>query len=67
MKLSAGQKSGLAEFCTNFAVAWLTAGVIAPYISRQNFSEIFQIMIMSITLAGSLLSLMLYLTKEVKK
>lgn len=35
-KLSVGQRRALSEFFTNAAVAWLSAGVIAPFfISRR--------------------------------
>lgn len=67
MKLSAGQKSGLAEFCTNFAVAWLTAGIVAQYVSGQNFVDFWKIALLSGLYAGFLLMIMLLLMRGVKK
>lgn len=67
MKLSPGQKAGLAEFCTNFSVAWLTAGIVGPYISGQNFTNSWQIIVISSSWAGFFLTAMLSLTRGLKQ
>lgn len=38
-RLSIGQKKALAEFFTNAAVAWLSGGVIAPFLSGRKLEE----------------------------
>jgi len=62
-KLSLDQRRVLAEFCANFAVAWLAAGVIAPYVAGISFLEVIKPVAMSVFWAGFLVTLMLFLVK----
>ena len=62
--LSQKQKEKLAEFCGNLAVAWLAAGVIGPYISKEELAFATQSTFFSIFLAGVLITFMLSLVKE---
>jgi len=38
-KLSVGQKKSLAEFFTNTAVAWFSAGIIAPFFTSRKLGD----------------------------
>lgn len=38
-KLTATQRKSLAEFFTNSAVAWLTAGIVAPFFLKQDLTN----------------------------
>lgn len=66
-KLSWDQRRALAEFCANFAVAWLAAGVIGPLVAGWNLSAMLRPATMSTLWAGVLLIIMLYLTRRSKK
>jgi len=63
VKLSLNQRKVLAEFCANFAVAWLAGGIIGPYVSEFNPKNIIQIVLTSVVSAGILMMLMLSLVK----
>jgi len=63
-KLSLDQRRSLAEFCGNFAVAWLTAGVIPSFILGKITLEVLKPMVTSIFTAGGLLTVMLSLLKS---
>lgn len=65
--LSLKQKEKLADFCANFAVAWLAAGIITPYLAGKEFSQIIKSIGMSLFWAGFSLVFMLSLVKEEKK
>ena len=64
--LSFDQRKVLAEFCANFAVAWLAAGVITPYVAEKGLSEVIKPVGMSVFWAGFSLVFMLFLVKEKK-
>lgn len=38
MKLNISQRKSLGEYCGNLSIAWLAAGVIGPYATRQNIA-----------------------------
>jgi len=63
VKLSLNQRKVLAEFCANFAVAWLAGGIIGPYVSGFNPNNIIQIVLTSVLSAGILMMLMLSLVR----
>jgi hypothetical protein len=63
VRLSLNQRKVLAEFCANFAVAWLAGGIIGPYVSGLNPNNIIQIVLTSVLSAGILMMLMLSLVK----
>jgi hypothetical protein len=65
-RLSKDQKYLLAEFCNNFAVAWLAAGVIVPSLTAKTLSEFSVPALQSAYWATILLFFMLYLTREKK-
>jgi hypothetical protein len=67
MGLTKDQRKSLADFCNNFAVAWLAGGLIGPFVTKARFEAAFQQSVASIALAGVLLAIMLYLTKGEKK
>jgi hypothetical protein len=62
--LSQKQKEKLAEFCANFAVAWLAAGLIGPYFAKESLEIVLRSASTAILMAGFLLMLMLSLIKE---
>jgi len=62
-QLSLNQRKALAEFCANFAVAWLAAGVIAPFVAGEYLLDIFSVIAMSVSWAGVSLAFMLFLTQ----
>lgn len=66
-RLSLDQRRALGEFCGNFAVAWLAAGVVGPYVTGKSFLEVSKSAIFSVIWAGVLLIVMLYLTKGGRK
>jgi hypothetical protein len=39
-RLTLDQRKVLAEFCANFAVAWLAAGLVAPLVVGKTLAEI---------------------------
>jgi len=65
-RLSLDQRRVLAEFCANFAVAWLAAGVVGPYVAGKSLLEVSKPAIFSVIWAGVLLIVMLYLTRGEK-
>jgi len=62
--LSQKQKEKLAEFCANFAVAWLAAGLIGPYFAKEKPEIVVKSASTAILMASFLLMLMLSLIKE---
>ena len=38
-RLSTGQKKALAEFFTNAAVAWLSAGIVVPFLTGRRLED----------------------------
>jgi len=65
-RLSFKQKEKLAEFFTNFAVAWLATGLISPYVAGKSLAEGVKPAIMSLFWTWFSLTAMLYLVKEKK-
>lgn len=65
--LSEAQRLVLAEFCGNFAVAWLAAGIVGPIIVERTFIIAVKPVIMSIIWASMLLFVMLYLTRRIER
>jgi len=64
---SKDQRRALSEFCANFAVAWLAAGLVAPYAAGKTLEEASRSASMSVIWAGVLVVVMLFLTKGEKK
>lgn len=61
------QLKALSEFFNMLAVAWFTAGVIAPlYAKPVNLLNIIVSAIISIIIAGGFLALSLYLVRKIK-
>lgn len=66
-RLSFDQRRSLGEFCGNFAVAWLAAGIIPVFLTDRVTVEVIKQSALSVVLAGILLTVMLFLTKGGKK
>ena len=58
------QRKVLAEFCSNFSVAWLAAGVIAPYVSGQALNRVGQSVAISVSWSSFSLIIAIYLTRN---
>jgi len=65
-KLSVGQKRALAEFFANGAVAWLSAGVIAPFFASKKLVDFIGIGTWGILLTLIFISVSLFISKQVK-
>ena len=65
-KLSVGQKKSLAEFFTNAAVAWLSAGIIAPFFVSKKLEDFITFGVWGLLLTLIFLTISLVLTKGVK-
>lgn len=65
-KLSVGQAKVLAEFCGNFAVAWLATGVIVPFYLHKSFLEFVGSAVWGGLFAVILLICALILAKRIK-
>ena len=61
--LSRDQRKVLAEFFGNFAITWIAAGIIAPYISKQDLFKSPESLIISLVWAVFSILAMLELTK----
>ena len=61
--LTKEQRVVFAEFLGNFAVAWLAAGLIAPFVTKEELGKVIQQSLIPVMLATVLLITMLYLTK----
>lgn len=67
-KFSRDQKFLFAEFCGNFAVAWLAAGLIAPLFIGIESRNLFRLILASsFSWSGVLLIFMLYLVRGENK
>lgn len=67
-KFSKDQKFLFAEFCGNFAVAWLAAGLIAPLFIGIENNDLFKLILTaSLSWSGFLLIFMLYLGRGENK
>jgi len=66
-QLSLDQRRALGEFCGNFAVAWLAAGIIPVFLIDRVTLEVIKQSSLSVILAGTLLTVMLFLTKGGRK
>ena len=64
MGLNVFQRKSLSNYCGNLSIAWLAAGVIGPYISGNNFIDLWKVVSTSIFIAGFSLFLMLALVRE---
>lgn len=64
--LTIGQKRTLAEFFTNSAVAWLSAGIIAPFFVTKKFLDFITFGFWGIIFALTFLGFSLYLSKGIK-
>lgn len=65
-KLGLDQRKVLAEFCGNFAVAWLAAGVIGPIFTFTSAEAFIPNLVASLTWSAVLLTVMLSLTEKKK-
>ncbi|MGB9706968.1 MAG: hypothetical protein ACPLXP_02785 [Microgenomates group bacterium] len=65
-KLTVGQSKVLAEFCANFAVAWVTTGVVVPFFLRKGFIEFISSAVWGALFAAVLLIFALMLSRKVK-
>lgn len=65
-KLNLDQKKVLAEFCGNFAVAWLAAGVIGPVLTFTPAETLIPNLVASLVWSSILLAIMLSLTGRIK-
>lgn len=66
-KFTLDQRRSLAEFCGNFAVAWLAAGLIPSFVFGKVTYEIIKPVATSFVAAGGLLTIMLSLLKGGKR
>jgi hypothetical protein len=64
--LSVGQKKSLAEFSTNTAVAWFSAGIIAPFFISKKASDFIAFGIWGLIFTLTFLRVSLVFTKGVK-
>lgn len=65
-KLSTGQRKSLSEFFTNAAVAWLSAGVIAPFLTSHKLSDFVGSLFWSVLFTVWFLIISLIFTKGVQ-
>lgn len=65
--LDVGQKKTLAEFFTNSAVAWLSAGIIAPFFVTKKFLDFITFGFWGIFFSLTFLGFSLYLSKGIKQ
>jgi len=65
--LTIGQKKTLAEFFTNSAVAWLSAGIIAPFFVTKRFLDFITFGSWGILFTLTFLGFSLYLSKGIKQ
>lgn len=65
-ELSVGQRKNLAEFFTNSAVAWLTAGIIAPFFVSKKFTDFASLGIWGLLFSLLFLGVSLAFTKGVR-
>lgn len=65
--LSNEQKKLLADFCSNFSIAWFAGGLIAPLLTKQPLEQIGKSIISAIILGGTFLITGLSLVKGGKK
>jgi hypothetical protein len=65
-KLSVGQQKTLADFFSNTAVGWFSAGVIAPFFIGKQFNEFIILGVWSIFLSSLFLMTAVIFTKGVK-
>jgi len=65
-KLSIGQRKSLAEFFTNAAVAWLSAGVIAPIFAGRTLANIIGAVVWAIMFTIWFIAISLFLTRGVR-
>jgi hypothetical protein len=65
-KLSVGQRKSLAEFFTNGAVAWLSAGIIAPFFTGRKIVDFFASVFWGLVFTTTFLGISLFFTKGVK-
>lgn len=63
-KLAREQRRLLADFCSNFAIAWFAAGLVAPIFTGKSFEEINKSVIAAIVLGGVFLLIGVSLIKE---
>jgi len=66
-RLTINQRKILAEFCANFAVAWLAAGIIGPVVAKREPSEIGFSVAISLIWGGLSLISGVLLVKETKQ
>lgn len=66
-KLTIDQNKVLAEFCTNFAVAWLAVGMIPSILLGKDLAESKNILAASILWSGALLVFAIYLVRRKKR
>lgn len=65
-KLSVGQKKSLAEFFTNTAVAWFSAGIIAPFFASRKLGDFATFVIWGLLFTTTFLRISLFFTKGAK-
>jgi|GEM_PF-1854747 len=65
-RLSVGQQKTLADFFTNTAVGWFSAGIIAPLFVGKRMGEFITLGAWGILLASLFLATAIILTKGVK-
>jgi len=65
-KLSVGQRKALSEFFTNGAVAWLSAGVIAPFFTDKTLTNFVGSLTWGVVFTIWFLLIALLLTKGVR-
>lgn len=65
-KLTIGQVRVLAEFCANFAIAWLTTGIVMPFFLRKGIFEFMGSAVWGSLFGAILLIFALFLSKKIK-
>lgn len=63
MKLNFSQRKSLGDYCGNLSIAWFAAGIIGPYVTRQDLRETWGVVIFSLLASGFFLMAMLVLMK----
>ena len=64
MKLDFSQRKSLSNYCGNLSIAWLAAGVIGPYVSRQTLGGVRNVVVFSVLMAMFFLTFMSILVKK---
>lgn len=67
MRLNLEQKKSLSTYLGNLSIAWFAAGIIGPFVTKQNFIETKGIIVFSSMSAIIFLTLMLILLKKGKR